>query len=146
MENKRNNLKLASIITLELKTKGEKMKKKLTLIMFLAIATFMSLGYSGWHQNQEVSSSGRWAHGSIRAASESNDNYQFIGCHATFSENSEVICSAQNSNKVRTECHSDQKWAFKALYSMTSLSYLEFDSYSNGECKYIKVYNYSLYD
>lgn len=116
------------------------MKNMKPLVLF-GIASMSSLSFAGLRLDEPVVVNlvNREASGSIGSARNSGDSVQYIGCaiEADPSTDPMVACFAADAADTRVLCTSSSPRIVAAVQAISSLSFLDFQWDSNGNCTFV---------
>jgi hypothetical protein len=124
---------------------------KLTPAVATAVAAAALMAQSSVFAGQSSGSTvvvgSTYAYGSLKAARNSSDTKQYIGCAigAQPGQTPGIQCSAQNASGTSIYCadNAPSAAAIAMVSGINDSSYVYFVADSNHNCSYIVVYNYS---
>lgn len=89
----------------------------------------------------------RYAQGSISDARHAPNNKEYIGCRASYSDsgNNYIRCEARDKDKRLNACYSFHPLMLTAVSSINDGSFIEFQAFANGKCRFVAIDNSSIY-
>jgi hypothetical protein len=123
---------------------------KLAIIgLSIAAALAVQSADAGSHYSGSITASRYGAYGQVRAARQSADDKQFIGCAAYGANNSSaptyVACSASDASGTAVYCatYNPSYYVWQAAMNVNEASSIIFNVDANYNCTYIYVSNNS---
>lgn len=127
------------------------MSKRWKLILVGAVCglALPTVAIAGYHHISEVVVRTNQAYGSVAAARNSSDNFQYIGCgtivDTIWGGGTYGQCTAEDRNGVRVACRTTNPEMMQAMATVGELSFISFVFNSSGTCTYVYVTNASNY-
>jgi hypothetical protein len=129
--------------------KHQRFRTSLALAIALSAGLATSVSWAGMRSISSVyvTTTNRYAAGSLGSARNSADSMQYIGCETTATDASAYVsCVARNSAGTAAYCYSTSSNLVAAARAINGDAHLSFNWNDQGECTQIRATSSSQYE